>query len=83
MSFISAIFIPKIIGNRRATSISKIRNTTARRKNRIEKGKRAESLGSNPHSKGLFLFRELLNLDPSMCAAISSAILNLIAIRVW
>lgn len=33
-------------------SISKIRKITANKKNRKEKGTRAESLGSNPHSKG-------------------------------
>lgn len=40
------------MGNRRATSTSKIRNTIARRKNRRENGVRAVFLGSKPHSKG-------------------------------
>jgi len=33
-------------------SISKTKKITARRKNRVEKGIRAEFLGSKPHSKG-------------------------------
>jgi hypothetical protein len=33
-------------------SISKTRKITANRKNRMEKGVRAERKGSNPHSKG-------------------------------
>lgn len=41
------------MGMRSATSTSKIRKITARRKNRKEKGVRAEFLGSNPHSKGV------------------------------
>lgn len=49
------IFLLKIergSGRRRAISISNTRKITARRKNRIEKGRRALFLGSNPHSKG-------------------------------
>lgn len=41
------------IGIKRAISISKTRNNTARIKNRREKGIRAELWGSNPHSKGV------------------------------
>lgn len=37
-------------GSRRAISKSKRRNRMATRKNRIEKGSRAEPSGSNPHS---------------------------------
>lgn len=37
-------------GKRKAISISKIKKTTASKKNRREKGVRAEFLGSNPHS---------------------------------
>lgn len=40
------------MGIRSMISMSKTKNRTARRKNRIEKGNRAEALGSNPHSKG-------------------------------
>ena len=39
-------------GRRRTISISKTKNRTANRKNRREKGSRAEDLGSNPHSNG-------------------------------
>lgn len=41
-------------GIKRTISTSKIKKRTASRKNRIEKGTRAEKLGSNPHSKGEF-----------------------------
>ena len=44
-------------GRRRAISTSKIRKTTARRKKRREKGIRAVSLGSKPHSKGVAVSR--------------------------
>lgn len=39
-------------GSRRAISRSNSRNRMATRKNRIEKGSRAEPSGSNPHSYG-------------------------------
>jgi hypothetical protein len=39
-------------GKRRTISTSKIKKITARRKNRREKGRRADPMGSNPHSKG-------------------------------
>lgn len=41
-----------IIGNNSAISTSKIKKITAIKKNRNEKGIRAEFLGSNPHSNG-------------------------------
>lgn len=37
-------------GKRRVISTSKIRKITAIKKNRKEKGNRAEPFGSNPHS---------------------------------
>lgn len=40
-------------GNRRAISRSNRRNVMATRKNFIEKGSRAELVGSKPHSYGL------------------------------
>lgn len=46
------------IGRRSAISISKTKNRTARIKNRMENGIRAELWGSNPHSKGV-LFSKL------------------------
>ena len=45
----------------KAISISKTKKITARRKNRVEKGIRAEFFGSNPHSKG-DLFSRSINL---------------------
>jgi hypothetical protein len=39
-------------GSRRTISMSKTRKRTASKKNRREKGSRAEDLGSKPHSKG-------------------------------
>lgn len=45
------------IGNKRVSSTSKIIKITAIKKNCKEKGIRAEFLGSNPHSKGLFFSR--------------------------
>ena len=44
--------IPRGRGSNRAISISKTKKITASKKNRREKGNRAELLGSNPHSKG-------------------------------
>lgn len=40
-------------GRRRAISKSNSRNVIATRKNFIEKGRRADPIGSNPHSYGL------------------------------
>jgi len=48
-------------GMSRTISISNTRNITASKKNRVEKGSRALSLGSKPHSKGV-LFSRSLNL---------------------
>jgi len=44
-------------GINRTNSTSKIRKITANKKKRIEKGTRADPLGSNPHSKGEFFSR--------------------------
>lgn len=40
------------MGRRSTISMSKSKNRTANRKNREEKGIRAEDFGSNPHSNG-------------------------------
>ena len=48
-------------GKRKAISISKIKKTTASKKNRNENGVRAEFLGSNPHSYGESLSRSEVN----------------------
>ena len=45
-----------------AISISKIKNNTAIKKNWIEKGLRADLLGSNPHSKGELFSRSFLDV---------------------
>ena len=47
-------------GKRRVISTSKIRKMIAIKKNRSEKGSRADPLGSNPHSKGEFFSRSLM-----------------------
>ncbi len=49
---INGPFVRKGIGKSRTTSISKIRKMRASRKNRREKGVRAEPFGSKPHSYG-------------------------------
>ena len=46
-------------GNKRTISTSKIKKMIAKRKNRKEKGRRADLIGSNPHSKGEFFSRSL------------------------
>lgn len=45
-------FIEIGIGRSKTISISKTRKITANRKNRREKGIRADLFGSNPHSNG-------------------------------
>ena len=45
------------VGRRMTISISKIKNRTARRKNRSENGIRALERGENPHSNGLAVSR--------------------------
>ena len=45
-------FSVKIIGRIRAISTSKIKKIIAIKKKRIEKGRREEFIGLNPHSKG-------------------------------
>jgi len=57
------IFLRLIIearGRRRVISTSKMRKITAIKKNRREKGRRADPLGSNPHSKGEFFSRSVI-----------------------
>jgi hypothetical protein len=50
-------------GKIRINSTSKIRKIKAMQKNRIEKGRRAENLGVNPHSKGLVFSKSVLYLN--------------------
>ena len=47
-------------GKSRVISTSKIKKITAIKKKRREKGKRADPLGSNPHSKGEFFSRSII-----------------------
>jgi hypothetical protein len=47
------------MGNNKTISISKTKKITVKRKNRVEKGKRAAAFGSNPHSKGEDFSRSL------------------------
>ena len=47
-------------GSKRVISTSKIRKITAIKKNRSEKGNRADPLGSNPHSNGEFFSRSVI-----------------------
>lgn len=47
-------------GKRRVISTSKIKKITAIKKKRKENGRRAEPLGSNPHSNGEFFSRSVI-----------------------
>ena len=47
-------------GSRSVISTSKIRKIIAIKKNRREKGSRADPFGSNPHSNGEFFSRSLI-----------------------
>lgn len=57
------MFIENMMGKgiNKAISISNTRKITANRKNRVEKGIRAEFLGSNPHSKGDLFSRSFID----------------------
>lgn len=52
--------IVEAMGKSRVISTSKIKKITAIRKNRNEKGSRADPLGSNPHSYGEFFSRSII-----------------------
>lgn len=47
-------------GSKSVISTSKIKKITAIKKKRSEKGRRADPLGSNPHSKGEFFSRSII-----------------------
>ena len=51
--------ITKGVGIRSTISISKIKKITASKKKRVEKGNRALSFGSKPHSNGVLFSRSL------------------------
>ena len=55
MSIVPKLFVCEAHGSSRRSAISrsKRRNVMATKKNFIEKGRRADPMGSNPHSYGL------------------------------
>lgn len=63
--------------------MSKIKNTTANKKKRIENGNRAESFGSNPHSKALFLLRDNTCLNPRIIITDNKTNAKTIAVIIW
>ena len=69
------------IGSRRTISTSNIRKITARRKNRREKGIRADLFGSNPHSKGDVFSRSLIARALRVQARQNTKIVNVIAME--
>jgi len=61
------------MGNRSAISTPKIMKITAIRKNRDEKGSRAEFFGSNPHSNGdLFSRSSFIFFEISVVSVVTS-----------
>jgi hypothetical protein len=74
ISIISLFLMRRIIGNgiNRTISISKTIKITAKRKNRVENGIRAEFNGSNPHSKGEVFSRSLVDRLKIMLEIIKS-----------
>lgn len=71
----------KIIGKIKAISTSKIRKIIAIKKNRIEKGKREEFIGSKPHSKGEDFSRSIKAFLDNKEAKIMTIIAIAITIR--
>lgn len=63
----------KIIGKINAISTSKIKKIIVIKKNRIEKGRREELIGSNPHSNGDLFSR-------SFCDFFENKLANIITI---
>lgn len=57
LEVLKVVVNPGITGKIKINSTSKIRKIIEIKKNRIEKGRRAESLGVNPHSNGLAFSR--------------------------
>ena len=72
----------KIIGISKTISISKTKKMTASRKNRREKGIRAVSKGSNPHSKGDIFSRSLVEWRDRVRVTVRRARGKIIARRV-
>lgn len=74
------IFNPAIKGNRRATSMSKIKKMIVSKKNRIEKGSRPVSAWSNPHSKAVAFSRDVVGFDDKTIAASITRVTNKMAV---
>lgn len=67
----------------RAISTSKIRKIIAIKKNRIEKGSRAELIGSNPHSKGDDFSRSIVAfLDKAEASPITITLIKKIKVPI-
>lgn len=67
-------------GKIKINSTSKIKKIIVIKKKRIEKGKRAEYLGVNPHSKGLAFSRSLEDLKDNLRPKNKSKRVNLLII---
>lgn len=74
-------FVDGMTGKSRAISRSNIRNSMAIRKNRKEKGRRADFIGSNPHSYGVFFSSSRVRLGRKW-PTISNARDREVAIRI-
>jgi hypothetical protein len=75
--------ITTVIGSRSAISTSKIKKITAIRKNRKEKGSRADLFGSNPHSNGdLFSRSSMFFLDSNDVMVITTIVIVMAVITV-
>lgn len=76
------IFIITTRGRSNVISTSKIRKIIAIRKNRNENGRRADPLGSNPHSKGdIFSRSEIVFLASREERAITNVTIKIVIIR--
>jgi hypothetical protein len=71
-----------VIGRSKAISTSKIKKITAIRKNRSEKGSRADLFGSNPHSNGDLFSRSSIPFVASTEVNTITIIVNVIVIVV-
>lgn len=70
-------------GRSKASSMSNTRKRTARRKNRIENGRRALFFGSNPHSNGEAFSRSINDRAETDRTTITRRRITRIAIRMF
>jgi len=70
MIFIGALIRMRGAGRSSVISTSKIKKMTATKKNRREKGRRADLLGSKPHSKGEIFSRSREVFFEISCATV-------------